>query len=221
MPEAFAELKDIGRVYTQNNTKIEALKTATCRVMPKDRIAVVGASGSGKSTLLHIMGNLDSQTTGKITWPRMNKDIPLRPSQIGFVFQMQSLLPTLSILENVELPLLLADCDKDRARESAMEVLERIELANLKDKLPDELSGGQLQRAATARVLVVKPKLILADEPTGQLDHPTAKHLIDLLLDYIDASDAALVISTHDMAVAERMETLWFMRHGVLEVKAQ
>lgn len=221
MPEALVELKEIGRTFLQGNVKIEALKSATCVVLPKDRIAVIGASGSGKSTLLHIMGNLDSQTSGEIAWPLLNKDISLRPSQIGFVFQMQSLLPTLSILENIELPLLLVDHTADSAEKVALDVLERIELADLKDKLPDELSGGQLQRVTVARALAAKPKLILADEPTGQLDHPTAKHLMDILLDYIDDSDTALVISTHDMAVAERMKTHWFMSHGLLGVKSR
>jgi ABC-type lipoprotein export system ATPase subunit len=220
MSETLVELKDIGRTYLQGSIKVEALKSATCFVLPKDRIAVVGASGSGKSTLLHIMGNLDSQTYGEIVWPLLNEDIPLRPSQIGFVFQMQSLIPTLSVLENIKLPLLLADQAADSTEKTALEVLERIELEDLKDKLPDELSGGQLQRVAVARALAAKPKLILADEPTGQLDHPTAKHLLDILLDYIDDSDAALVVSTHDMAVAERMKTHWFMSHGILEVKS-
>jgi putative ABC transport system ATP-binding protein/lipoprotein-releasing system ATP-binding protein len=195
---------------------VEALKSASCSVLPRDRIAIMGASGSGKSTLLHLMGALDKPTSGSIVWPSLEQ--PLRPGKIGFVFQTHSLLPTLSVIENIELPLILMNQDEKEARNAGMELLERIGLSELKDKLPSELSGGQLQRVAMARVLAAKPKLILADEPTGQLDHPTAQNLITVLLTAIENTDTAVVIATHDSSVAQRMRSIWNIRHGVLEV---
>jgi putative ABC transport system ATP-binding protein/lipoprotein-releasing system ATP-binding protein len=176
----------------------------------------MGASGSGKSTLLHLMGALDKPTSGSIVWPSLEQ--PLRPGKIGFVFQTHSLMPTLSVIENIELPLILMNQDEKEARNAGMELLERIGLSELKDKLPSELSGGQLQRVAMARVLAAKPKLILADEPTGQLDHPTAQNLITVLLTAIENTDTAVVIATHDSSVAQRMRSIWNIRHGVLEV---
>ena len=219
MHDIFVNLNSVSRIYSRGTTSVTALDNVTCSVKSKDRIAVVGASGSGKSTLLHIMGGLDSPTFGEVSWPSFDKSISLRPNYIGFVLQMQSLMPTLSIIENVELPLLLMNRQKDEARIAAMESLKHLELANLADKLPDELSGGQMQRAAMARVLSTKPKLILADEPTGQLDHLSAKNLLDELLSCIDGLDTAVVIATHDMAIADRMNLFWQIEHGVLGVK--
>lgn len=219
MSDVFVEFKNVSKVYSAGISTVEALKDATCSVRPKDRIAVVGASGSGKSTLLQIMGELDSPTSGTVLWPSFNSNVPLRPKQIGFVFQMSSLLPTLNVLENIELPLLLMDKDKDETRLKALEILDQIELSELKDKLPDELSGGQLQRVAVARILASRPKLILADEPTGQLDHPTAQKLLDVLLRSIENSDTAVVMATHDAEAASRMDTAWKIHHGILEVE--
>jgi putative ABC transport system ATP-binding protein/lipoprotein-releasing system ATP-binding protein len=123
----------------------------------------------------------------------------------------------LSVVENVELPLLLAQTDRVKARSIALEELERIGLKHLADKLPEELSGGQAQRVAFARVMATRPKLILADEPTGQLDHATAEHLMDVLFAALDTTDTALVIATHDQRVAVKFDTVWTMKQGRLE----
>lgn len=216
MDGAFVELSNVTRTYLLAKSPVEALTEASCRVIPSDRIAVMGASGSGKSTLLHLMGALDKPTSGIIKWPSLNQ--PLGPGKIGFVFQTHSLLPTLSVIENIVLPLVLMNQDEKEARALGMELLERIGLQELKDKLPGELSGGQLQRVAVARVLAAKPKLILADEPTGQLDHLSAQSLITVLLAAIENSDTAVVIATHDSSVAQRMRSVWNIHHGVLEV---
>jgi ABC-type lipoprotein export system ATPase subunit len=216
--EAFVRLEEAGRTYTQDSRPVQALKSATCDILPGDRIAIMGPSGSGKSTLLHLMGGLDTPSAGSVWWPVMGEMKELRPAFIGFVFQMQSLIPSLNVVENVELPLLILNEDAGEARTSAIEVLNKLELCELIYKLPEELSGGQLQRVALARALVSRPLLLLADEPTGQLDHPTAQHLFDVLLRYIEDSETALVVATHDPAIAERMQKTWKINYGILEV---
>jgi putative ABC transport system ATP-binding protein/lipoprotein-releasing system ATP-binding protein len=196
-----------------------ALESATCIVKPGDRIALVGPSGSGKSTLLQLLGGLETPTSGTLTWPLLGDLRNLRPMNIGFIFQTQSLIPSLSVVENVELPLLLAEMTPNHARFRALETLSLIKLEHLANKLPEELSGGQAQRVAVSRVMACRPKLILADEPTGQLDYFTAKHLLDVLLSALDHANTALILATHDMKIAQRLDTLWLMKQGKLEVE--
>jgi len=218
MPRIFVSMNNAGRTYLRGKIPVEALATVTCAVVPGDRIAVVGPSGSGKSTLLHLMGGLDAPTSGSISWPEFGPKKDLRPKNIVFIFQTESLLAPLTVVENVELPLLLEGVDPSKARISALEALRDIALESIAEKLPEELSGGQAQRVAVARVLSSRAKLILADEPTGQLDHPTADRLFDVLLASIEDSDAALLVATHDPAIARRMNTVWQIRYGKLEV---
>jgi len=207
--DVLAEAVDAGRVYRTSGGKVVALKHATCKIERGDRI--------GKSTLLHLLAALDEPTTGKINWPALGKRETLRPSKISFVFQSESLLAPLTVLENIEVPRLLAGSNADEARNEASAILDALDLGALAEKLPEEISGGQAQRAAVARSLITKPELILADEPTAQLDHQTAKQLIDLLLRRLKGSDAALVIATHDPFIAARMKTQWTIEHGVLK----
>lgn len=218
MGEPYVEAIHVGKTFRWRSTGVKALVDATCKVNPGDRIALMGPSGSGKSTLLQLMAGLDEPTSGSINWPALGMRNALLPKKVGVVFQTQSLLPPLTVVENVALPLLLSECDEGEAREVALAILRSMELADLADKLPEELSGGQAQRVAVARALVGRPKLILADEPTGQLDHPTAKQLFDVLLALLDGSDSALVVATHDSTVAQRMDKVWHMRYGILEV---
>lgn len=218
MPSILVEAENIGRTYRRGETSIVALASATFRVVSGSRIALVGSSGSGKSTLLHLMGGLDIPTSGTISWHALGKRETLRPTKIAFIFQMPSLLPALTAVENVELPLLLGNTPSNVARLAAMTALEKIQLTAIAHKLPEELSGGQAQRVAVARALAYRPKLILADEPTGQLDRPTAQHLFDVLLDTIKNTDTALVVATHDMGVAERLQNRWYMEHAILRV---
>jgi putative ABC transport system ATP-binding protein/lipoprotein-releasing system ATP-binding protein len=216
MPELLAEAIDAGRVFGTNGSQVVALQHATCSIQRGDRIALVGPSGSGKSTLLHLLAALDDPTTGTVTWPALGDRDTLRPSKISFVFQTESLLAPLTVLENIEVPRLLGGSNADEARNDASEILGALDLGAIADKLPEEISGGQAQRAAVARSLITEPALILADEPTGQLDHHTAAHLLDLLLRRLEGRDTALVIATHDPVVASRMKTRWTMDHGVL-----
>jgi ABC-type lipoprotein export system ATPase subunit len=214
--DTLAEAASAGRVFGTNGTRVVALKHATCRIERGDRIALVGPSGSGKSTLLHLLAGLDEPTSGTVRWPALGERDTLRPGKVSFVFQTESLLAPLTVLENIEVPQLLAGSNPVEARDDAALILRALDLAELADKLPEEISGGQAQRAAVARSLITQPELILADEPTGQLDHQTAKHLLSLLLRRIKGTDTALVIATHDPFVASRMETQWTMDHGVL-----
>ncbi len=217
MSEILVRAEKISRTYTQGNSSVVALASATCQVVSGDRIALIGPSGSGKSTLLYLMGGLDQPTSGVLNWPALGRCESLRPAKIAFVFQMPSLLPPLSVIENVELPLLLNNHSPHLARITAIEMLEQLGLNNLTNKLPEELSAGQAQRVGIARALAIRPQLILADEPTGQLDEHTAKLVLDILLESLKGSSTALVIATHDPKVVERLDTLWFMQYGALK----
>ncbi len=214
---ALVEALEAGRTYP-GYIPVVALSSATCSVMPGDRIAVTGPSGSGKSTLLYLLAGLEMPTSGSVTWPALGLREGLRPAKVAFVFQVPSLLASLTAAENVELPLLLDHVDAKTARQAAMTALERVELSGIAESLPEELSGGQAQRVAMARALAYQPKLILADEPTGQLDHPTAQRLFDVLFAALEGTDTALVVATHDLAIAERLRTVWHMHHGSLEI---
>jgi ABC-type lipoprotein export system ATPase subunit len=216
MTDVLAEAVGAGRVFGTSDSRVVALKHATCRIERGDRIALVGPSGSGTSTLLHLLAGLDLPTSGTVRWPALGERETLRPGKVSFVFQTESLLAPLTVLENIEVPQLLTGSKPDEARADAALILRALDLTELADKLPEEISGGQAQRAAVARSLITQPELILADEPTGQLDHQTAKHLLSLLLRRIKGTDTALVIATHDPLIANRMETQWTMDHGVL-----
>ena len=188
-----------------------------------ERIAVTGPSGSGKSTLLHLLAGLDAPTSGTVSWPGLGTDAhPLaRPGRVGVVFQAPSLLPALDVVENVELVALLAGVEPDRARERATAALRSLGLAELAPALPEELSGGQAQRVVIARVLAGDPLFVLADEPTGQLDHATASHVLDVLEAAVAVSGAALLVATHDVAVADRYPLRWSMADGALTTDGQ
>src|SRR6202163_3533312 len=207
---------ELYRFYHSGDAEVAALRGVSLTLDAGELVALVGPSGSGKSTLLHLLAGLDEPTSGTVRWPALGERETLRPGKVSFVFQTESLLAPLTVLENIEVPRLLIGSDADEARKDATEILGDLDLAALADKLPEEISGGQAQRAAVARSLITRPALILADEPTGQLDHHTAKHLLSLLLRRLKSSDAALVIATHDPVVAARMKTQWTMEHGVL-----
>ncbi|MGW4698871.1 ABC transporter ATP-binding protein [Streptomyces sp. NPDC004285] len=205
------------RTYGAGSSAVVAVHGATCEIRPGDRIAVTGPSGSGKSTLLHLMAALEEPTTGRVSWPGLTGG-PV-PAQVAVVFQGPSLIPALNVIENTALPLILAGRPEADARRRAQEALERVGAAALMDKLPEEVSGGQAQRAAVARALASRPRLVLADEPTGQLDRTTGRHVIDVLLTAADELDAAVVVTTHDLTVAERFPLRWSMHEGRLSTE--
>ncbi len=206
----------VARAYGSGSAATVALQPTDCVIAPGAQIALTGPSGSGKSTLLHLMAGLDEPSAGTIEWPAIGGAQRLRPGPVATVFQGPSLLPPLTIEENVALPLILGGTTDAEAHQLAREALDRLELGDLAAKLPEEISGGQAQRAAVARALAGRPQLILADEPTGQLDHRNGMAVVDVLLAAADHSGAALVVSTHDLGVAERLAVRWQMHDGKL-----
>jgi putative ABC transport system ATP-binding protein/lipoprotein-releasing system ATP-binding protein len=210
-----------GRTYGAGSTATVGLQPTSCEIRAGERVALVGPSGSGKSTLLHLMAGLDEPTVGSVTWPALGGRVGLRPGPVAVVFQGPSLLPALTVLENVAMPLILAGQDDRDARDVAAEALRPVALEELADKLPEEISGGQAQRVAVARALAGEAKLILADEPTGQLDRATGAEVVELMLVAVEAAGAALVLSTHDPTVAERLPIRWDMHGGRLLTAAE
>jgi putative ABC transport system ATP-binding protein len=212
--EVLLRCEEAARTYGRGPTAVVAVHGASCEVRAGDKIAVTGPSGSGKSTLLHLMAGLELPTAGRVGWPGLGQG-PLA-GKVGVVFQGPSLVPALDVAENAALPLVLAGTPEDLARERALDALDLVGAADLVNKLPEELSGGQAQRVAVARVVALGPRLVLADEPTGQLDRATGRHIIDVLLGAADEIGAALVVTTHDPTVAERLDERWAMHEGRL-----
>ncbi len=206
----------VGRTYGTGDRAVVAVYDVTCTVAERDRIAIVGPSGSGKSTLLHLLAGLETPSAGQISWPALNGHPRSGIQRVGLVFQTPTLIPSLTALENVELPMLLADVPVGEARERARSALDLLDLDTVHSDLPQQLSGGQAQRVVIARVLAARPRLILADEPTSQLDRHTADHVADVLAQVSDEIDAALVVATHDRAIGGRMRTVWPMHDGRL-----
>jgi len=215
--EVLVTASGLTKTFSQRGAPVEAVREATFEIRQGEQIALTGPSGSGKSTLLHLVAGLDTPTSGSIEWPGLGPRDALRPGLISLSFQGPSLLPPLTVVENVALPLLLMNKPEKEATAAAAEMVERLDLTPVADKLPEELSGGQMQRAAVARSLVGAPRLVLADEPTGQLDRSHAQELLRIVLALVESSGAALVIATHDMAIAERLTTRWQMTDRRLE----
>ncbi len=208
--------QEVACTFGSGTAAVVAVHGVSATVTSGTRVALTGPSGSGKSTLLHLMAGLETPTAGTVSWPGLGGHPLAVPGRIGVVFQGPSLLPALDVVENVALPLLLADTAEDEATTRAVAALDLLAIGDLARKLPEQLSGGQAQRVAVARALAARPALILADEPTGQLDHEAAALVIDVLLHATTALDAALVVSTHDPLIAQRLPSRWAMRDGTL-----
>lgn len=214
--ELLVHCVEVAHTYGWGSTAVVAVNAVTCSVIGGARLALMGPSGSGKSTLLHMMAGLETTTSGTVSWPTFGVNPAGRPEHVGVVFQGPSLIPSLDSLGNVAFPLVLQGLSDAEAESRALQALDELGLGWMAGKLPDELSGGQAQRVAIARVLATAPRLILADEPTGQLDRETGQHVIDVLLHAADRLGAALVISTHDPEVAGRLSEHWQMNDGTL-----
>ncbi|MBQ8104020.1 MULTISPECIES: ATP-binding cassette domain-containing protein [unclassified Afipia] len=209
---------DLSRSFASGDRSFRAISSVDFSIRAGQSIALVGRSGSGKSTLLNLMAGLvDADQPGSMSWPGFDESRPLRPQQIAMVFQAPSLIPALSVIENVRLPLELAGSNSVDFLDP-MQVMHSLSISDLAEKLPDQLSGGQMQRVAIARALVTRPKLLLADEPTGQLDRATAHEVVAALLKAVAAIGATLVVATHDQAVAVEMEEQWTIERGRLAV---
>jgi lipoprotein-releasing system ATP-binding protein len=217
------EARGVQKSFTQGPVTLQVLQGVTLAVAAGERLAIVGASGSGKTTLLQILGGLDRPTTGQVFVD--GQDIHglseeargmLRNRALGFVYQFHHLLPEFSALENVAMPLLVRRTSVAVAKSKAREILERVGLAERLDHRPYQLSGGERQRAAVARALVTQPKILLADEPTGNLDGGNAESVFELMLELNRERGTSLVVVTHDLRLADRMERVYEITGGIL-----
>ncbi len=217
------EARALSRSFRQGASEITVLDRVNLQVVQGERLAIVGSSGSGKSTLLQLLGGLDESSAGEVLIDGRNiatlnetERGELRNRAIGFVYQFHHLLPEFSALENVAMPLLVRRASVAAAQAAAVEMLEKVGLTDRLGHRPAELSGGERQRAAVARALVTRPRLVLADEPTGNLDGANADAVFQLLLDLNREAGTALIVVTHDLNRAARMERVLKLERGQL-----
>ncbi|NOH16134.1 ABC transporter ATP-binding protein [Clostridium cochlearium] len=216
------KVENLSKVYGEGNNRVDALKNVSFKIERGEFVAVVGASGSGKSTLLHMIGGLDKPTSGKVyidgedIYKLKEENLAIfRRRNIGFVFQFFNLIPVLNVEENISLPALL---DKDKIDKTYLkEVIGMLGLKERRSHLPSELSGGQQQRVSIGRALINKPSIILADEPTGNLDSKNSKEVIELLKYSSKKYNQTLIVITHDMNIAEQADRVINIADG--EVK--
>jgi lipoprotein-releasing system ATP-binding protein len=215
--------RSIVRQFREGDSTLEVLRGVDLTVREAERLAIIGTSGSGKTTLLQIMGGLDDPTSGEVHVNGQSianideKDkSALRNQFIGFVYQFHHLLPEFSAKENVAMPLLIRRLRKDEAMQQAADLLSRVGLGERLDHKPGELSGGERQRAAVARALITRPKLVLADEPTGNLDAGNGQHVLQLMLELNQELNTSLVIVTHDHSIAGQMDRVLVLEDGRL-----
>ena len=212
------------RTYRRGSSEIVAVNKANIEVQEANFVSIVGPSGSGKTTLLNLIGLNDHPTSGKILF--MDKDVShlagkerrkIRLQNIGFIFQTFNLLPTLTALENVELPMALAKVPHEMQSKRAIKLLEVVGLTDRRQHLPRELSVGEMQRVAIARALANDPVLILADEPTGELDSQTGREIVNLLLTLSRERKTTVIVATHDEKMVEVADTVYTIQDGILK----
>jgi len=223
---AILRCQQLGMTYTEGPNDVQVLSGINLDLEKGQRIAIVGASGSGKSTLLHLLGGLDLPTAGsvwidgqEISGVSDKKRGDIRNQYLGFVYQFHHLLPEFTAVENVAMPLLIAGEDSDVAKAKAEALLNNIGLGHRLMHRPIELSGGERQRAAIARALVTEPNVVLADEPTGNLDEKTAQAVFEMMLELNQNVGTALVMVTHDTRLAKKMDTIYHLELGSLSVE--
>jgi lipoprotein-releasing system ATP-binding protein len=221
------ECRNVVRRFNEGASTLEVLRGVNLIVQPAERVAIIGSSGSGKTTLLQIMGGLDDPDDGevRVNGQRMQGNDEaakgeLRNRYIGFVYQFHHLLPEFTAEENVAMPLLIRREPKAAALQQARELLGRVGLGERLTHKPGELSGGERQRAAVARALITRPQLVLADEPTGNLDSGNGEHVLQLMLGLNQELQTSLVIVTHDHGIAARMDRVLVLEDGVLRNSA-
>lgn len=219
----FLKCNDIRKTYREGSLDTEVLKGVSFDIEKGELVSIIGTSGSGKSTLLHILGALDDASAGSVSFLGQdlaslssNKQAKLRNQHLGFVYQFHHLLSDFSALENVAMPLLIGGEKPAKAKQEAQLLLDKVGLSHRVDHRPSELSGGERQRVAIARALVNKPALVLADEPTGNLDHNTALSIYDLMRELNREYDTAFLVVTHDGELAGKMDRQLHMQDGLL-----
>jgi lipoprotein-releasing system ATP-binding protein len=209
--------------YDQGGLDVSVLRGVDLTIGIGERVAIMGASGSGKSTLLHLLGGLEKPSSGQVILDGVNintvnstKLAKLRNTALGFIYQSHHLLAEFTVLENVAMPLLIADLSVKEAKIRAIELLKRVGLSHRVEHKPGELSGGERQRAAVARALINKPKCVLADEPTGNLDSKTAEQVYQLMLELNQELNVSFLVVTHDHSLAEKIGKVLRMEDGVI-----
>jgi lipoprotein-releasing system ATP-binding protein len=214
---------NLTKEYNDGDNNVKVLKNINFVINKAEQVAIVGSSGSGKSTLLHLLGALDKPTSGQVTFEQQdifsfsgNQQAQFRNQSLGFVYQFHHLLPEFNALENVAMPLLIAKGSIKKAHELAMAMLDNVGLSHRYTHKPAELSGGERQRVAIARALVTHPKLILADEPTGNLDQKTGESIYQLLSDLREQMQTSFVVVTHDTQLAKRLDRSLYLIDGCL-----
>lgn len=215
------QVSNLGKSFHDGDISVEVLQGLNFSISESQRIAIVGASGSGKSTLLQLLGGLDKPTQGEIIicgnhLSQVSDSVrgDLRNKYLGFIYQFHHLLPEFTALENVSMPLMIRDLGLRKIRQQAEEMLARVGLKDRLQHKPGELSGGERQRVAIARALVTRPKVILADEPTGNLDRKTAHQVFELMMEVNRELSTAIVMVTHDIELAETMDILYELKDG-------
>jgi len=217
------EVSALSKSFHDGDINVTVLNDVNLSLKARERIAIVGTSGSGKSTLLQILGGLDKPSQGEVVLcgNKLN-DLAdnvrgnLRNQYLGFIYQFHHLLPEFTALENVAMPLMVRNESVKQIQQQAKDILARVGLKDRIQHKPSELSGGERQRVAIARALVTKPKVILADEPTGNLDSKTASQVSDIMMELNNELDTAIVMVTHDMGLAETMDSVYELKDGVL-----
>ena len=224
MSKSILTLKGVEKSYAQGTESLSILKNVNLMVNPGEIVGLVGVSGSGKSTLLHMAGLLDHATSGEILLDGMSvkslDDSVLtrwRNEKIGFIYQFHHLLPEFTALENVMLPHLMGGHSSKEASQKAEDLLAQLDLQDRLTHYPSELSGGEQQRVAVARALINDPALILADEPTGNLDPGTAKKVFDIFVDVARKRNLACLIATHDLALTKKMDRVFHLQDGSIK----
>ncbi|MBE0366662.1 ABC transporter ATP-binding protein [Pseudoalteromonas aurantia] len=214
---------NIKKSYTTGDVTVAALKGVSANIRKGETVALCGPSGSGKSTLLNICGLLDDQYEGDI-WlnnspiPKNKNDLTqIRREKLGFIFQRYNLIPVMSVLENIEYPLLMLDMNKRQRMDQVIEIAHKVGLKDHISKRPDQLSGGQQQRVAIARALVKRPEIVIADEPTANLDTSTANMVIDLMRDLGNDMGSTFIVATHDHRMTDRCHRVLDLADGMLQ----
>ncbi|ODS11707.1 lipoprotein-releasing ABC transporter ATP-binding protein LolD [Vibrio scophthalmi] len=217
------QCRDVTKIYHEGALETQVLKGVSFDLKRGELVSIIGTSGSGKSTLLHVLGALDDTSAGQVTFLGQelsklssNKQAKLRNKHLGFVYQFHHLLADFSALENVAMPLLIGGMKVAEAKQKALALLDKVGLSHRVEHRPSELSGGERQRVAIARALVNSPDLVLADEPTGNLDHKTALAIYDLMRELNQESGTAFLVVTHDGELAAKMDRQLHMKDGLL-----